>query len=388
MMTKGATSPRIMIATAVGSPANPISERSVDRRETALPGFLVNARLSLGSLRLSLSTLVNLRGTSYMSGKTGIEWTSATWNPSIGCEIVSPGCAHCYAMRQARRLESNPVLKPNPYKGTTKATKGGPVWTGVVRMAPRKTLLKPLGWRKPNLIFVNSMSDLFHSSLKTSEIAQIFAVMAIGGQHIYQVLTKRPDIMHAFITDPATPASVELAMQTILPGSRLPSWPLKNVWMGTSVEDQRRAGERVQALLQVPAAVRFLSMEPLIGEVLLDQEMTRKDWKKLHWVIVGGESGPKARPMHPEWARKIRDDCIKYGVRFFFKQVGSNAWVKDRKAEEFLTVAGRIIKQRQNSSDQGILRGSKKSGGRKLDGQLHEDMPTVFPSYKASRKAA
>ena len=253
-------------------------------------------------------------------------------------------------------------------------------------MAPRRTLLKPLGWRKPSLIFVNSMSDVFHSKLKTSEIAQIFAVMAISDQHIYQVLTKRPDIMHAFITDPATPASIELAMQAIRPGSRLPSWPLRNVWMGTSVEDQRRAGERIQALLQVPAPVRFLSMEPLIGEVRLEQEMTKKDWKKLHWIIVGGESGPKARPMHPEWARRIRDNCAKHGVRFFFKQVGSNAWVKDRKAEEFLTVAGRIVKQREDPSDQGIRRGSKKSGGRMLDDQMHEDMPVIFSSYKFSRR--
>lgn len=315
-----------------------------------------------------------------MSGKTGIEWTSATWNPSIGCAIVSPGCTNCYAMRQARRLESNPVLKPNPYKGTTKATKGGPVWTGLVRMAPKKTLLKPLGWRKSSLIFVNSMSDVFHSSLKASEIAQIFAVMALGNQHVYQVLTKRPDLMHAFVTDAATPASVELAMQAIKPGSRLPSWPLKNVWMGTSVEDQRRAGERIQSLLQVPAPVRFLSMEPLLGPVLLEDEMTKRDWKKLDWVIVGGESGPKARPMHPAWARKIRDDCAKHAVRFFFKQVGSHAWVKDGRAREFVAITGRITAIRENPNDQGILRGPKKSGGRKLDGRLHEDMPAVFPS--------
>ncbi len=232
------------------------------------------------------------------------------------------------------------------------------------------------------------MSDVFHPSLKASEIAQIFAVMALGDQHVYQVLTKRPDIMHAFVTDPATPALVELAMQAIQPGSRRPAWPLKNTWMGTSVEDQRRAGERIQSLLQVPAAVRFLSMEPLLGEVFLEDELTKRDWKKLQWVIVGGESGPKARPMHPAWARRIRDDCAKHGVRFFFKQVGSNAWVNDRKAGGFLTAAGRITASRENSSDQGILRGSKKSGGRKLDGQLHEDMPVVFPSYKSSRRAA
>lgn len=322
-----------------------------------------------------------------MSGKSSIEWTSSTWNPSIGCDIVSPGCTNCYAMRQARRLASNPVLKPNRYRGTTKPSKKGPVWTGVVRMASRDTILKPLSWRKPSLIFVNSMSDVFHPSLKASEVAQIFAVMALGKQHVYQVLTKRPDVMLAFVTNPSTPASVELAMQAIKPGSKVPEWPLKNVWMGTSVEDQRRARERIKMLLQVPAAVRFLSMEPLLGEVLLEDELTKADWKKLHWIIVGGESGPNARPMHPVWARKIRDACAKHGVQFFFKQVGSNAWVKDGKAAEFLAVGGRLGVSRGDGSDQGILRGSKKSGGRKLDGKLHEAMPRVLPS-QVGRKAA
>jgi protein gp37 len=171
-------------------------------------------------------------------------------------------------------------------------------------------------------------------------------------------------------------------MQAIKPGSRLPSWPLKNVWMGTSVEDQRRARERIQLLLKVPATVRFLSIEPLLGEILLEEEMTKRDWKKLHWVIVGGESGPKARPMHPAWARRIRDDCAKHGIRFFFKQVGSHKWVKDGRASEFLTITGRITTIRENPKDQGILRGSKKSGGRKLDGKLHEDMPSVSLSRK------
>ena len=322
-----------------------------------------------------------------MSSKSSIEWTSATWNPSIGCDIVSPGCTNCYAMRLARRLAANPMLRPNRYRGTTKPSKKGPVWTGVVRMASRDTLLKPISWRKPRLIFVNSMSDVFHPSLKASQIAQIFAVMALGSQHIYQVLTKRPDIMHAFVTDPATPASVELAMQAIKPGAKLSSWPLRNVWMGTSVEDQRRAKDRIWALLKVPAALRFLSMEPLLGEVSLETELTKADWKKLHWVIVGGESGPRARPMHPVWARKVRDECAKHGVRFFFKQVGSNAWVKDKAAREFLAVTGQVVSSREHHTDQGILRGSKKSGGRKLDGRLHEEMPTMS-SKQAVRKAA
>ena len=255
-----------------------------------------------------------------------------------------------------------------------------------MRMASRNTLLKPISWRKPSLIFVNSMSDVFHPGLKPSEVAQIFAVMALGNQHIYQVLTKRPDVMLAFVTNPATPAAIELAMQAMKPGSKLPSWPLRNVWMGTSVEDKQRAKDRIKTLLKVPASVRFLSMEPLLGSVSLESELSKADWKKLHWVIVGGESGPNARPMHPLWARQVRDACAKHGVRFFFKQVGSNAWVKDKSAREFLTVAGRTFSKRENTTDQGILRGSKKSGGRKLDGNLHEEMPATM-SERFDRKA-
>lgn len=309
--------------------------------------------------------------------KSGIEWTESTWNPTAGCKIVSPGCANCYAMRQARRLESNPLLKKNPYKGTTRSTKGGPVWTGLVRLSTPKSIRKPLGWRAPRLIFVNSMSDVFHEGLKPSEIAQIFAVMALASQHTYQVLTKRPELMLAFLSDPRTPASIEMAMQVVKPGSKLPEWPLRNVWVGTSVEDQKRADERVPILLKVPATVRFLSMEPLLGEVKLSPVMKAGDWRKLHWIIVGGESGPGARPMHPTWARTIRDDCARHGTAFFFKQVGSNRWVNDRQAKEFLSTAGRVSARKTSAGDQGIVRGSKKSGGRLLDKKLHDQMPVT-----------
>lgn len=320
--------------------------------------------------------------------KSGIEWTEATWNPTVGCSLVSPGCTNCYAMRQARRLESNPVLKPNPYRGITKASKGGPVWTGVVRLSSRKAVRKPLGWRSPRLIFVNSMSDVFHEKLTKAEIAQIFAVMGLTPRHTYQVLTKRPDVMRGFLTDGATPAAIELAMQTFKPGARLPAWPLKNVWCGTSVEDEKRAGERIQTLLAVPAAVRFLSMEPLLSEVSLRRHVSRNQWKKLHWVICGGESGPGARPMHPDWARKVQMDCETMGIAFFFKQVGSWAWVSDRKASEFLATGGQRTSQRKSPKDQGIKRGSKKAGGRKLGGKLYEQMPAVLSSFQFLRKAA
>jgi len=276
------------------------------------------------------------------------------------------------------------MLKPNPYKGTTKASKGGPVWTGLVRMAPDKTLRKPLSWRNPRLIFVNSMSDVFAEPLSWMDIAKIFAVMALTPRHTFQVLTKRPGRMLEFMTNPRTRAAVELQMQAFKPGSSLHCWPLPNVWMGASTEDQKRAAERIPLLLQVPAAVRFLSMEPLIGGVSLGTIIRGADWKKLHWCIVGGESGPGARGMHPLWARDIRDACKRHGVPFFFKQIGSGAWVKDGRATEFLGVDGVRRGTRKHASCQGIKFGPKSDGGRRLDGKLHNAMPTgvYFSNFK------
>ena len=305
--------------------------------------------------------------------KTTIEWTESVWNPSQGCTIVSPGCKHCYAMRIAHRLQHNPKLPHTAYRGVTKKSKAGPVWTGRVNMS-KTALLKPLGWRKPRLIFVNSMSDLFHESLTSGQIARAWAVMAIAKQHTYQVLTKRPQKMLEWLSDPATRFTVELAMRAIDPASKLQVWPLPHVWCGVSVEDARRAKERIPLLLQVPAAVRFLSMEPLLGPVDLPSIMSKQDFKRLGWIIVGGESGPKARAMHPTWARDIRDACLKNGVSLFFKQVGSWAWVSDSRATQWMSVSGEISKARIKGW-QGIRYGSKKSAGRKLDGRLWQQMP-------------
>jgi protein gp37 len=305
--------------------------------------------------------------------KTTIEWTEAVWNPTQGCTIVSPGCKHCYAMRMAHRLQHNPKIPRSGYRGVTKKSKAGPVWTGRVNMA-KTALLKPLRWRKPRLIFVNSMSDVFHENLTSAQIARVWAVMAIAKQHTYQVLTKRPRKMLEWLSDPATRFTVELAMRAINPTSKLEAWPLPNVWCGASVEDGRRAKERIPVLLQVPAAVRFLSMEPLLGKVDLGAILKKQDFKKLDWVIVGGESGPKARPMHPTWARDIRDACLKSGVGLFFKQIGSWAWVSDRKATHWMSENGQMFDVPMNGC-QGMRYGSKKSGGRKLDGQLWQQMP-------------
>ena len=212
--------------------------------------------------------------------KTNIEWTEATWNPVAGCTKVSPGCAHCYAEALTLRFH-----------------RGGRYLPGESTVEPLPAQLEiPLKWKTPRRIFVNSMSDLFHEAITTDYIAQVFDVMQKAHWHTFQVLTKR----HRRLA--------ELALE-------LP-WPA-NVWIGVSVENQLWADERIPYLKQVPAAVRFLSVELILKPVDLTTHLDG-----LQWVIVGGESGPRARPMDVAWARQIRDQCISASVPFFFKQQG------------------------------------------------------------------
>ncbi len=214
-----------------------------------------------------------------MAQASTIEWTEATWNPVTGCTKISPGCKFCYAERMAHRLQAMGQLR---YKNAFRLT-----------LQP-DALQIPLRWRKPRVIFVNSMSDLFHKDVPLDYIKQCFAVMKLGTQHTFQVLTKRPERV------------AELC-------DELP-WP-SNVWMGTSVENTDYLS-RIHSLQQVPATVRFLSVEPLLGPI------PRLPLKGLHWVIVGGESGPGARPMKAEWVRELRDQCVSKQIPFFFKQWG------------------------------------------------------------------
>jgi protein gp37 len=234
-----------------------------------------------------------------MAQTSTIEWTEATWNPVTGCNKISPGCKFCYAERMAYRLQA---MGQERYRNAFEVT-----------LQP-DALEVPLRWRAPRVIFVNSMSDLFHKDVPPEYIKQVFAVMQQAPQHTFQVLTKRPERV------------AEL-------GSELP-WPT-NVWMGTSIESIDYVW-RVRALKDVPAKTRFLSVEPLLGPI------PRLPLKGIHWVIVGGESGPGARPMKVEWARQIRDQCIAKGVPFFFKQWGGT---------------------------------NKKRAGRVLDGQTWNEMP-------------
>jgi protein gp37 len=222
--------------------------------------------------------------------ETTIEWTDATWNPVAGCSILSPGCTNCYAMRMAARLEAMGTEK---YAGLTRKSGSRHVWTGRVAL-DRSVLDVPLRWRKPRMIFVNSMSDLFQDAVPPEFIGAVWAKMATAKQHTFQVLTKRAERM-AEVT------------------RTLPVLP--NVWLGVSVENGEHAF-RLDHLRRTNSAVRFVSFEPLLGSVV------GADLSDIHWAIVGGESGPKARPMKQAWVREIRLICRQHQTAFFFKQWG------------------------------------------------------------------
>ena len=223
-----------------------------------------------------------------MAANSSIEWTETTWNPTTGCDRISSGCDHCYALTLAKRLKAMGSPK---YQTDGDPRTSGP---GFGVAAHPSALRDPYTWRKPRRVFVNSMSDLFHARIPTDFVRQVFDVMVDTPQHTYQVLTKRPHRLARI-------------------ASGLPFPP--NVWIGTSVENAA-VFDRIDSLRQVPAAVRFLSCEPLLGP------LTGINLDRIGWVICGGESGPGARPMHPDWARTLRDVCVASGVPFFFKQHG------------------------------------------------------------------
>lgn len=234
-----------------------------------------------------------------MSDQSGIEWTDATWNPVTGCTQVSPGCKNCYASRLAKRLQAMGSLRyRNGFRLTTHP----------------EALTLPLTWKRPRRIFVNSMSDMFHERLPLTFVQQVFEVMVEADWHVFQVLTKRAGRLRDLAPD-------------------LP-WP-SNVWQGVSVENSQYTW-RARALAHVPAAVRFLSVEPLIGPI------PNLPLDGIQWVIVGGESGPGHRPIDPAWVREIRDQCLSAGTAFFFKQWGGR---------------------------------TPKAGGRTLDGVIWEETP-------------
>lgn len=312
-----------------------------------------------------------------------IEWTEATWNPIVGCSRVSPGCDHCYAERQsATRLSKVPA-----YAGLT-----GPdrKWTGEVRFLEER-LDQPLRWRRPRRIFVNSMSDLFHPDVDLVVIARIFAVMAAAPRHTFQVLTKRERRMASILTRPGFRDTVHgylFDLDRDLYEQR--PWPIPNVWLGTSIESQSYAF-RTRHLLDTPAAVRWISAEPLLGPLDLSSYLERgKVYGEYHlpakgidWVVVGGESGPGARPMHINWARTLRDQCQAAGVPFLFKQWGEYRPVigSGDEADFYFCVDGHRdpldARQFWMFGREPVLtkRYGKHTAGRELDGRTWDEYP-------------
>lgn len=317
---------------------------------------------------------------------TGIEWTDETWNPIRGCSRVSPGCEHCYAEKVAKRF-SGPG---RPYEGLI--AKGGQ-WNGQILLAEHK-LADPLRWQSPRMIFVNSMSDLFHEKVPDEWIDQIFAVMALAQQHVFQCLTKRPERMLDYCSNIQKygrwlkieefakelrydPRGADGYGFDLLANHQM----LPNVWLGVSVEDQQRADERIPLLLQTPAAIRWLSCEPLLGPIVVPEiqcyckKSEKKSLPKLHthvpgidWVVCGGESGPGARPMHPDWARSLRDQCAEAGVPYFFKQWGE--WVA---CEEVPRSGTFQVVGLENPV--AMEKAGKKKAGALLDGREHKEVP-------------
>lgn len=325
---------------------------------------------------------------------SNIEWTDRSWNPVVGCTKISEGCRNCYAFNlhnsrhkayQEGKLQHIPQYS-KPFDD--------------VQLLPER-LISPLRWKKPQKIFVNSMSDLFHEDVPFEFIDKVFSVMALAQQHTFQILTKRPERMLEFMKRTEWRESVGLA-----------DWPLSNVWLGVSVENQQAADKRIPLLLETPATVRFLSCEPLLGEVnlkqidlgikkthgygnrriiwdaltgwehqfdpmLKNQEIPRSSLsgpdRKIHWVIVGGESGPKARPMHPNWARSLRDQCEAAEVPFFFKQWGEWAQVHELRSGE-PGIRGKLWYN--FDPDTSVCRVGRRSAGRLLDGVLYEQFPS------------
>jgi protein gp37 len=231
---------------------------------------------------------------------TKIEWADETWNPVIGCSKISEGCVHCYAIGTVHRglvIQHRGVTTHTPDAGTD--------WTGAINLAPEAKLLEPLRKTKPVRYFVNSLSDLFHPNLPAEEIARVFAVMALAQQHTFQVLTKRPQRMAELLCEASFRTLVALKIEARIGDAAYEvenaiAWPLPNVWLGTSIELDKYSW-RANHLRATPAAVRFISAEPLLGP------LPSLDLTDIDWLIVGGESGPGARPMHPDWVRELRD---------------------------------------------------------------------------------
>lgn len=371
-----------------------------------------------------------------MSANTKISWSDRTWNPLLGCERVSPGCDLCYAIQTAtvRAGNPHPAVKA-AFAGLTERDADGRLdWTGRINLLPDR-LDQPLHWRKPSRVFVNSQADLFHKDVPTEFIAEVFAVMALARRHSFQLLTKRHARMRALLNSQDFRRAVGIAI--VRHGDAGPAWrydeqrnaapavwPLANLWLGVSVESQRWADIRIPALLGTPAAVRWLSCEPLLGPLDISGYLTSEgdcatcdgtgsipvpgggatcptcDYDRrrsagpslISWVVCGGESGGGARPMHPSWPRSLRDQCSAAGVAFHFKQwgawhpTGHYEWFANKRCQviapdgQALGQPWKDVEKVGTAVREGCAVMSRVAvavAGRELDGVVHDAYPQV-----------
>lgn len=371
-----------------------------------------------------------------MADRTHIEWTDATWNPIVGCTRVSEGCRNCYAEVMAARFNQPGQWGEGLARTVDTADGKDHRWTGAVERRDHRTLITPIFWKKPRKVFVCSTSDLFHERVPDAWIDEVFAVMALSPRHTFQVLTKRPErardyLSRVFATHQIANAALRIGQAANEDHAEQlvrRAWPLPNVWLGTSVEDQPTADARVPLLLGTPAALHWVSYEPALGPVdwrqirlpgelhgqthdALSGYSSDTPWGlianklpdpfsrgRLGWIVMGGESGPGARPMHPDWARQTRDQCAPAGVPFLFKQWGGclpgllprlndgyeNIIEWQDGTEEFYGEHQDIAYGENwlTTDERGLTlfcRAGKSRAGRLLDGVLHDAYPEPRP---------
>jgi protein gp37 len=314
-----------------------------------------------------------------MSEKSTIEWTDATWPIVLGCQEMGPGCSACYAVLEVHRKGFHPNPKVRAaFEGLTerKGSKNLLKWNGKVRCLPERLNWPVTRFKKPSRIFVTSMGDLHHDDVPVEFLIQVYKVMEATPQHTYQVLTKRAENLYHFINQQA-PKLAEWK-----------EWPLPNVWLGVSTENQMMADRRIPWLLNTDAVVKFLSCEPLLGPldlkkwlwtVMRDEDEVGyvEPFNEINWIIAGGESGPKARPAHPDWFRDLQYQCEVGEVAFFFKQYGN--WLPSYNAGERLEEFPTLLNKKSFTFPDGITMWNvgKKSAGRELDGRTWDEMPLV-----------
>ena len=333
---------------------------------------------------------------------TKIEWAERTWNPIVGCNLVSAGCTNCYAMGQAWRMSKNPNQKIGlKYQGTVELVKGTPVWTGKINMS-EAALLAPLNYPQPTVWFVNSMGDLFHPAVTDEQIDRVFAVMALCPQHIFQVLTKRPRRMRDYLSHRQVRSRVQFWCNIEglhITGKRMSEhaaeeaeefvalstsqWPLENVWLGTTIEDKRALLQRAALLKETPATLRFWSCEPLLGHLGYIPPDLMPDW-----VISGGESGKGARPSHPSWHTHLRDLCMKAGIPYFFKQWGAYSPIAQigGRFDHRERIDTRVMLSGEHGGHNGwpMKRQPKHLSGRTLEGVEYNQMPAILTKGAAA----